>query len=349
MRLANALCLLSFATAAHAQVATTAAVEGRQRPGGQVLASLPPGAPVTPTGETSGDASLVTMEGWVDASRLGSARDSFPATVSGRITLRLRSRPSTSGDIIATLQPGAGVHVIARQGTWARVRRSLWVAASALPAGSAAGNAGRAQQGTRPVPPLPAQPARTSEAASPASPAAPASAQPGKVASHGVISSAGAQVHDLPSGSSLGGIVPGSSVEIVSRQPGWVRVRLDGWVPGGDVDVGASAAAPGIRAADLRADPAGMKGRVVRWEVEVMALQNADPIRVEMAPDEPYLLARGPGTENVVLYLAVPPKLLAEARSIAPLTKLTVTARVRSGRSEPAGTPILDLLTIERR
>ncbi|MCC7195544.1 MAG: SH3 domain-containing protein [Gemmatimonadaceae bacterium] len=344
MRLANALCLLSLATAAHAQVATTAAAEGRQRPGGQTLASLPPGAPVTPTGETSGDASLVTMEGWVDASRLGSARDSFPATVSGRITLRLRSRPSTSGDIIATLQPGAGVHVIARQGTWARVRRSLWITSSALPAGSAAANTGRAQKGTRPPPPLPAQAVRTREVASPAAPA-----QPGKAESRGVISSGGARVHDLPSGSSLGSIAPGGSVEVVSRQPGWVRVRLDGWVPDGDVEVGASAAAPGIRAADLRADPAGMKGRVVRWEVEVMALQNADPIRVEMAPDEPYLLARGPGTENVVLYLAVPPNLLAEARSIAPLTKLTVTARVRSGRSEPAGTPILDLLTIERR
>ena len=80
-----------------------------------------------------------------------------------------------------------------------------------------------------------------------------------------------------------------------------------------------------------------------------MSLQTADPLRVEMRRDEPYLLARGPGDENVVLYLAVPPGLMAEARALAPLSRVTVTAKVRSGRSEPAGTPILDIITIVRR
>ncbi len=341
MRFAPLILCFVTATAARAQVPVTAATDARQRPGGPVLASLPPGAAVLPAGVTSGGEALVTVEGWVDAARLGAARDSFPASVSGRITLRVRARPASNGDVVATLQPGTGVHVVSRQGTWARVRRALWIPSSALPAPVAGG----APAGRAPAP------GRASQSAggTPTPPGTGASAPNAQNDSRGTVAPAGTRVHDLPSGTSVGGLVPGTSVEIVARQPGWVRVRLDGWVPEGDVLTGAAAAAPAVRAADLRADPAGMKGRVVRWDVEVMALQRADPLRPELALDEPYLLARGPGTENVVLYLAVPPNLLAEARSIPPLTRVTVTARVRSGRSEPAGTPILDLLTIERR
>jgi SH3-like domain-containing protein len=339
MRLASALLCFFAAAQTGAQVALTAASDARQRPGGQVLASLPPGATVVPTGATSGGEALVTVEGWVDAARLGAARDSFPATVSGRIALRVRSRPQSGGDIVATLQPGTGVHVVSRQGTWARVSRALWIPSSAL----GAPGAGGARAATTPPPRAASQ-----DAAMAPAPARGASPPASGADNRGMISSAGARARDLPSGASIGGLAPGTTVEIVARQPGWVRVRLDGWVEEGDVVAGAAAAAPGIRAADLRADPVGMKGRIVRWDVEVMALQRADPLRPELALDEPYLLARGPGAENVVLYLAVPPKLLAEARAIPPLTRVTVTARVRSGRSEPAGTPILDLLTIER-
>src|SRR5581483_6953444 len=224
--------------------------------------------------------------GWVDAARLGAARDSFPASVSGRITLRVRARPASNGDVVATLQPGTGVHVVSRQGTWARVRRALWIPSSALPAPVAGG----APAGRAPAP------GRASQSAggTPTPPGTGASAPNAQNDSRGTVAPAGTRVHDLPSGTSVGGLVPGTSVEIVARQPGWVRVRLDGWVPEGDVLTGAAAAAPAVRAADLRADPAGMKGRVVRWDVEVMALQRADPLRPELALDEPYLLARGP-------------------------------------------------------
>jgi hypothetical protein len=99
----------------------------------------------------------------------------------------------------------------------------------------------------------------------------------------------------------------------------------------------------------LRADPAGAHGKLVRWEVQVLSLQTADALRKDLAPDEPYLLARGPGHENAILYLAVPPSLLAAARSIRALTTVTVTARVRNGRSEPVGVPILDMLSIDAR
>jgi SH3-like domain-containing protein len=326
-----------------APVAVPAGADAHQRAGGgTVLASIEPGATVTP-GATSGAETLVSIEGWVDASRLGAARDSFPATVSGRITLRMRASPSVRGAVVATLQPGTGMHVVARQGTWARVRRALWVQTSTL-AGHTAG--GRAATSARTTPPNPAS--ENTPAPSAVQPATQTAAT-GTGRSRGIVAATGASLRDLPVGSVVGGLAPGSSVEVVGRQSGWVRVRAEGWLPEKDILSGDSVAAPTVRAADLRADPEGMKGRVVQWEVEVMAFQTADPLRLELAPGEPYLLARGPGAENVVLYLAVPPGLVAEARAIPPLTKIAVTARVRSGRSEPAGTPILDLLTIVRR
>ena len=147
----------------------------------------------------------------------------------------------------------------------------------------------------------------------------------------------------------LGGIASASTVEIMARQFGWVRVRADGWIAERDLVSGEQVAPPDVTAADLRADPLGMKGRVVQWDVEVMSLQIADPLRVELARDEPYLLARGPGEENALLYLTVPATMLADARALPPLAKIHITARIRSGRSEPAGTPILDLLSIAKR
>lgn len=336
MRLAPTVLLLAACGAAlpaSAQVVVPAGADARQRPGGgQVLAAIEPGATVT-RGVTSGGDTQVTIEGWVDASRLGASRDSFPATVSGRITLRVRAQPNLRGDIVATLRPGVGVHTVSKQGTWTRVRRALWIQTSAL-ASSRSGAARSAASQAKASPPVDDSSASRKASVAPA---------------RGIVAATGASLRNLPVGSIMGGLSPGSSVDVIGRQTGWVRVRVEGWLPEKDLLAGDSVIAPSVRAADLRADPAGMKGRVVQWDVEVMAFQNADPLRVEMTTDEPYLLARGPGAENVVLYLAIPPNLLAEARAIPPLTRVSVTARVRSGRSEPAGTPILDLLTIVRR
>ena len=344
-----------------APVTLSLAADVRGRPGGPVVALLSPGTRLS-TGTEKDTETLVTFEGWVDASRLGARRDSFPASVGGRLTLRLRAQPSSKGAIIAVLQPGTGLFTVAREGTWARVRRSAWISTSAVQksvAASARGGrnssapaAAAAPTKLATMPVLPAGPAKQGAAGPVASSRlaadSPAKAGP-KGRSSGVISSTGARFRDLPVGHVLGGIAGGSAVEIVARQFGWARVRVDGWIPEKDLISGENVAPPSVTAADLRADPQGMKGRVVQWDVEVMSLQMADPLRVELGRDEPYLLARGPGQENAILYLAVPNTLLTESRALAPLAKVSITARVRSGRSEPSGSPILELLSIAKR
>ncbi|MEI6814610.1 MAG: hypothetical protein WCL36_10570, partial [bacterium] len=156
-----------------------------------------------------------------------------------------------------------------------------------------------------------------------------------------------ARLFVAPSGAAIGDLGAQAVLEPIARDRGWVKVRLEGWV--NERDLTTMESAPGLTAADLHADPAGTRGRTVRWEVQVLSLQTADPLRREMARDEPYLLARGPGSENALLYLAIPPSLATVAATFPPMTTVIINAKVRSGKSEPSGAPILDLISITKR
>jgi hypothetical protein len=146
----------------------------------------------------------------------------------------------------------------------------------------------------------------------------------------------------------VGQLAKGATVEILARDRDWVRVRLEGWVRESDLAITDSTMRP-LSAADIRANPEGTKGKLVQWHVEAVALQTADALRSGFQQGEPYLLALGPAPEKTLVYLAVPETLLATARSLQPLAQVTVTARVRNGKSEPAGVPILDLQSLTRR
>jgi hypothetical protein len=179
-------------------------------------------------------------------------------------------------------------------------------------------------------------------------PVAGVAAAPAPISVAAVVPTRGIALRSAPDAQALGTVAAGTPLTPLARERGWVRVRVEGWVPERDVVAADTALRSPLSAADIRSDPAGTRGKVVRWEVEVLSLQKADPLRRDLAQDEPYLLARGPGKENAILYLAVPPSLVETARNLAArvLAHVTVTARVRNGRSEPVGVPILDILAI---
>lgn len=152
-----------------------------------------------------------------------------------------------------------------------------------------------------------------------------------------------------PGGTTIAALDSTARVDVLSRARGWTRIRLEGWVRDTDLRLADSSRYSAISAADLRTDPGGDRGKLVRWRVQVIALQTADPLRRDLAPNEPYLLARGPGSEDALLYLAIPPSLLATARELDPLATITVVARVRVGRSRTSGVPILDVTSIAER
>lgn len=151
-----------------------------------------------------------------------------------------------------------------------------------------------------------------------------------------------------PAADTVASVRRGTNVEVIARDRGWTRVRVEGWVPDSVLTPADTTYQAGLSAADLRADPAATRGKMVIWNVEFLALQTADPLRHGLADGEPYILARGPSSENALLYLVVPPSLMGTARALQPLATITVTARVRDGRSDPVGIPILDIQTIRR-
>lgn len=154
-------------------------------------------------------------------------------------------------------------------------------------------------------------------------------------------------IRGSPTGSDLvGQLEPGAPVQVIGRERGWVRVLTDGWVRESDVIAADSSISTTLSAADIRAAPAAARGALVRWTVQALALQTADPLRQGLGGTESYLLARGPAGENALLYLVIPRALLGTARALKPLTLAVVTARVREGRSEPVGVPILDLISL---
>lgn len=336
--------LVAFSGAAAAQTALTAAAEGRNAPGGAAVLSIRPGTKVSVVSTKDANV-LVTVEGWVDASRLTTKLDTFPASVDSKAPLRVRASASGTATILAELRPRTGVHTLGKSGTWTRIRRSAWIPAGALPRAKAADIAkAPAARGPAPAPAKSAPPPAVKPAVvEPA--AAPVAQQPAGAMS---VSKA-TKLLAAPGGKSIAEIAPGATVQALAHDHGFAKVRIEGWVPERELSPADSGAGSTLTAADLRADPEGTRGKFVQWEVEVLSFQTADPLRREMARDEPYLLAKGPGAENALLYLAVPPSLLTQAKALPPLTRVLVTARVRVGHSEPVGTPILDLKSISKR
>ncbi len=155
-------------------------------------------------------------------------------------------------------------------------------------------------------------------------------------------------LRDAPLSAAIGQLQKTANVEVIARDRGWSRVRIEGWVPDSVLVPADTTFRSNLSAADLRADPVTTRGKMVIWNVEFLALQTADPLRHGLADEEPYILARGPNSENALLYLVVPPSLMGTARALQPLAKITVTARVRDGRSDPVGIPILDIQTLRR-
>ena len=371
MRPIRSLLILLIAAPLAAQTALVVDASVRSS-GGGVIAVLKQGTTVT-VGAARGAEVFVTFIGWVDGSKLGAGRDSFPAQLTGQIAMRLRSSPSMKGAILGEIRPGTGLFTISKQASWANVRRGGWVDAKAVP-GDAARNAPPAP---RQVPPAAKQAAPVAKPTAPAAkqvapavkqvapaakqvapaakPSAPATQpapapEPVEPLPDGAMRvTRSAIVRNSPNGYVVGQIGAGTVVVPLARSRGWVRVRAEVWVQERDVVPADVSFGVTLSAADLRADPEGTRGKTVRWEVQVLALQYADPLRRDLAVDEPYFLAKGPGAEDQLMYLTIPPSLLAEARSIQALTRLLVTARVRTGRSQPVGIPILDILSLAKQ
>ena len=367
------LSILALPLAAQTRVKTPSAV--LTTPNGRAIGSVHPGLQVRVL-ETRGSYARVSVGGFVERGRLSTQRTSAGTRVGSRPAV-LRTRGAAAARSVASFDAGTRVSVgdaPAPKG-WVRVSREGWVLRSALdrPAAATASRSPtpRTTDGSKEAPadrkasggevvaskPPAARPASQAAVAAPA-PARETASAP-RAASTSAISAptadsalsptANVALRAAPDARALATVAPGATLIPLARERGWVRVRLEGWVPERDLTPSDTAIRTAVSAADLRADPVGSRGKTVRWSVQILATQKADVLRRDLAPDETYLLARGPAEENALLYLVVPPSLMAATKSIPELSQAMITARVRTGRSELVGVPILDLVTITSR
>ena len=324
---------LLMASSLLAQATVTASTELRAGPRGASLATVRAGTELR-VRERRGAVSRVTLEGFVHRDLIGGRRDSFALSVRAPSGAKLRESPGGSARTLATLRDGMGLTQISRAGDWVRVRRVGWIASARLRAEPEPET--REQAGS----------VETTQAPAPVAPVRVAEPQIGS----GLTPTKQTLLRLAPDGDSLGGVRPGAVLVPLARERDWIRVRLEGWVRESELQAMDSTVQTRLSAADLRADPGGTRGVVVRWNVQVLSpIQRADVLRRELAENEPYVIARGPDAESALLYLAVPPSMLDAVSAIAPLTGVVITARVRTGRSSPVGVPILDLVSIVRR
>ena len=375
LRISVVVLSLGLALPAQAQsrvVTTPAAV--LSSPSGKAVGSIHPGTAVRVL-ETRGAYAKVTIDGFVERARLSAQRGKASPRVGNRSAI-VRVRGATTAKSVASLDAGTTVAVASGSAPtgWAKVSRDGWILKSSLERAStetartsttdrrntasakSSGTARKASGGevaaSARIPQATTAPARGASAApGPVRAGATSTAPPGggPVVDSALTPTGNIALRAAPDAKPLATVAPGTTLTPLARDRGWVRVRLEGWVPERDVAPADTSVRTAVSAADLRADPAGTRGKLVRWSVQILARQKADVLRKDLAPDETYLLARGPYEENALLYLVVPPSLLVMTKSIPELSQAMITARVRTGRSDLVGVPILDLLTITPR
>ena len=323
-----ALAVAAPPATAQTRYRTTRTDAFRQRPGTdqKVLASVNRGTELA-GGRTQDGWTEVTLEGWIWArSVTRTERDGFELVVSASRGENLRAEPN--GPIIAWLAGGFLLDEVRRDASgWVLVRRTGWMRAGSLEAVGAS-RAG-APPGTR------------VETGGPV--------QPGSSTLDRAVTARAAELKQAPGGPPLGSLAADAAVKVLARSGEWVRVAAEGWIREDDLRPAAPGVLVGVSGAEVRARPADFEGKVVQWRVQYLALQTADEIRREMPLGQRYLLARGPLPEAGFVYVLLAPEQAQRIGELQPLSELVIVARIKVGRSQYLGNPVVELLDLAVR
>jgi hypothetical protein len=275
----------------------------------------------------------VDVEGWIwERSLQATNREGFDLVVSQPQGENLRSTPS--GTVVGRVGRGTLLNEVEQRPGWIRVRRRAWIWSASV-----------VETSTRTATPAAG---RSTAAERPGGASGPAESRPGAFVP---ADARGAALLTAPAGDTIAKTAPGAELEVVSREGSWARVRIEGWtwLPERDSTTGATTPAPAVLTPrDLAANPTGHRGRVVSWELQFISLERAEKVRTDFFEGEPFLLTRFGGSDGPFVYVAIPADQALEMEGLVPLERLRVTGRVRTGASSLTGTPIIDLVALER-
>lgn len=310
---------------AQARYRATRADNFRQQPGPdqKVLGSVYQGAEVT-AGQTKDGWVEVTLEGWVWGRSLGpTTRDGFHLAVTTGGGENLRAQPN--GRVLARLAQGFLLDSVSRAGGWVQVRRTGWMRGQSLePVGAPTVAAPSAPPPPTRDPPVPAGSASLDRA----------------VTAHQT------DVRRVPEGESTGTLLEDTPVRVLARSGEWVRVATEGWIRETDLKPASAGVLAGVSGAEVRARPAEFEGKTVQWGVQYLALQTADELRREIPQGQRYMLARGPLPEAGFIYVILSPSWLTRIEQLQPLAGLVIIARIKTGRSQYLGNPVVELVDL---
>ncbi|MGH7543043.1 MAG: hypothetical protein ACREK7_03820 [Gemmatimonadota bacterium] len=291
---------------------------------GRLLGHLHRGTPLERLGGR-GTWTRVGVHGWMWRKSLQKSGSAYEVT-----PVRENLRDGPNGEILGTLERGVEVRRVGGDDKWFEVEMIGWLPDSAVrpPAGgSGAGSSDKAEE-----PREEATPTTAATTPPPTPPPAPASGSAGRVEEE-------IGLRGSPGGAVVTTIPPGTVLRTVERRGAWTRVQVEGWLPSESVTTdGGTASAPEA----VALSPDRFTGRRVQWTLEHVALQKAEAWRTDFEDGEWYGLARVPDRATYV-YLVVPAGLLDEFRGLSPFETIRVEGRVRTGRSELTGNPVVEV------
>jgi hypothetical protein len=293
---------------------------------GRLLGHLHRGTPLERLGGR-GSWTRVGVHGWMwpkSLERSGNVYEVIPT--------RENLRDGPNGQILGTLERGVEVRRVGGNDRWFEIEMIGWLPDSAVRPLKAASVPGTAEPEVKTGEP-PEEAVRSPEA----SPPAPAAPSPGRETAGRVAEEIGLRAS--PGGAVVTTIPPGTVLRTVERRGAWTRVQMEGWVPSESVTTdGGTASAPEA----VALAPDRFTGRRVQWTLEHVALQKAEAWRSDFEDGEWYGLARVPD-RAIYVYLVVPAALLDDFRGFSPFETIRVEGRVRSGRSELTGNPVVEV------
>jgi hypothetical protein len=332
-----AFLVLTSSAAAQEETALAAPADLYKEPEGVPLVSLPAGAPVE-TGRAKGGWHAAVVEGWIfTESTERTRRDGFDLVVTPDQGENLRESPN--GPVVGRVREGTLLERVGQRGAWTRVRRKGWIPRKALPA-TAAASAAR-------TPPAPVQqtqqpaPKTRSPAAAPAAAATAASEGGERIQTARETSLAAAA-----EGGTLGTLQGGTPARIVARAGDMVKVAVEGWIPADAIAPSDSGAMVGVTAEEVHATPARFVGQTVEWRLQLIAVKEADELRSEMPPGQPYLLTRGPLPEPGFVYVIIPAGQAADFQALPSLQELRLRVSIRAARTKFLTTPVVELVSV---
>lgn len=300
-------------------------------PDGRRLAFVAEGAEVAGDSVEEGWVA-VTLDGWIWGNSVDeTSRDGFDVIVTPANGENLRV--ARNGAVVARVLEGFLADELERNGAWVRIRRRGWMWGRSLdPLDAPAGAPPPAQQ------PLPGSAGGGAAAPPPDAPVL-----------EYTVTAGPTPLRRTPDGDTSGVLVDEAPVRVVERAGDWVKVQTTGWVREDELRPAASGVLLGVSGAEVRAQPDEFEGRLVQWTVQYVSRRLAEDLRRDLPAGRPYMLARGPVPESGFMYVLLSDEHAEALERVAPLAQLVIVARVRVGRSQYLGNPVLELVEMSVR